>query len=127
MPKKVILQLANQAKQVSGVLVLRGMVEGSILKTSNLIKEISDKSLPIIIDPTLFRKFLIDKVPTMVLAETGYIKCEAGANEPACNNTPIHDRISGNISLEYALEQIVARGHNKTVANNYLSTIRGSL
>jgi type-F conjugative transfer system pilin assembly protein TrbC len=127
MPKNAILQLADQVRLVSGVMVLRGLVEGSILKTSNLIKEMSEKSLPIIIDPTLFTDFLVDRVPTMVLLADDYVKCEVSVNDPFCSNTPIHDRISGNISLDYALEQMAARGHNKEIASNYLKLIRGSL
>lgn len=53
------------------------------------------------IDPTLFARFGIDQVPSVVVAEYA-----AGACTPEACPTPDHVKLAGDVPLRYALERI---------------------
>ena len=54
-----------------------------------------------LIDPTLFQRFGIDQVPTVVVAEAA-----AGACTPTDCPVPEHVKIAGDVPLRYALDRI---------------------
>lgn len=105
MPKHSLEQLAIQARLSGGVLVLRGFIKNSFQESINFIKKLNDNGVAAIIDPLSFRNFSIEHVPAFVVINKDN-NCKMGR----CDQTPLHDKISGNISLNYALEQIANYG-----------------
>ena len=121
MPPNLIKEYIQQAKDTGGVLVLRGMIDKSISKTAIKLNDINNKQgVNAIIDPNLFKLYNITRVPAFVIA--GY------ENYPCidCKQTPIFDKITGAVSLEYALEQIMTSriSSTKSMVSIYLLKLR---
>ncbi len=85
LPKESLKALAIEAKKQNGVLVIRGLIDNSFVKTAQFLQGIGEG---VILDPTLFRKYKIQAVPTFVQ------ESKAGTLQ-----------IAGNITLAYALEK----------------------
>ncbi len=85
MPKETLKALAFEAQKHKAVLVIRGLIDNSFLKTATFVKELGEG---IILDPLLFRKYNIVMVPTFIEEQ------QAG-----------YKKISGNITLAYALSK----------------------
>lgn len=103
MPIEGLKTLGKQVNQLGGKLVLRGLLEGSFKKTIAKLKEIQEE---IIIDPTLFEVFNINVVPTFIFRQkVSEISHEAG----------LYDRLQGNVSLNFALEQFASSGNQEAV------------
>ena len=84
MPKESLKRLAYQAVQNGAALVIRGMVNGSMVETAKLVDEIDH---PLDIDPKLFQQFKIIKVPVfMVYRDQTWHK------------------VAGNVELNFAIE-----------------------
>ena len=84
MPTASLKKLAYQATKHNAILVIRGMVKGSMQETAKLVDEIDH---PLDIDPNLFEQFKIIKVPVfMVYHNQGWHK------------------VSGNVDLNFAIE-----------------------
>lgn len=90
MPKEALKALAIEAKKHNAVLVIRGLIENSFLKTATFLKDLGEG---IVLDPLLFKEYKITVVPTFVE------KHLAGFN-----------KISGNITLAYALQKFKEGG-----------------
>jgi len=121
MPDNLIKEYIQQAKKAGAVLVLRGMIDQSISKTAIKLNTINNKQgVNAIIDPNLFKLYNITKVPTIVLAQYEGYPCLD------CKQSLIYDKISGSISLEYALEQIINSkfSNTKNIAKEYISNLR---
>ena len=85
MPKEILKFLAVEAKKHKAVLVIRGLIENSFLKTATFLKELGED---VVLDPLLFREYNVVVVPAFIeVHQAGYRK------------------ISGNITLAYALEK----------------------
>ena len=82
MPKASLKALVKQVNQADGKLVFRGLVNGSFKQMAEKLKELGAE---VWIDPTLFEKYKITAVPTFV-----------------CRGR----RLTGNVSLDYALKQM---------------------
>ena len=86
--------LVSDAKKYDAILVIQGLKEDSFLKTANHLKEIlKEESEGILIDPTLFRKYKVKKVPTFVIA-----------------TNDAYDKLSGNVTIWYALNKLISDG-----------------
>ncbi|MBY0281476.1 MAG: type-F conjugative transfer system pilin assembly protein TrbC [Alphaproteobacteria bacterium] len=91
-PKESLKALAVEAKKHKAVFVIRGLIDNSFLKTATFVKELGES---VVLDPLLFREYNVVVVPTFIEAhQAGYKK------------------ISGNITLAYALEKF-KEGHIK--------------
>ena len=123
-PKSSLKDLMIQAKKSGAVLVFRGMM-GSLKNTAKFLGDISKDNVQAIIDPRLFDLFNVEVVPTVIVLKEATQNCQSDNNENKCQITPIHDRISGNITLDYALETI-ANGKSETsqIASKFLIKIR---
>lgn len=118
-PKNSLKDLMIQAKKSGGILVFRGII-GSLKNTQNFLADISKENVSVIIDPRLFDIFQVELVPTFIVLSDSTQDCQ----ERDCQFTPKHDRITGNITLKYALEQIEnAKGDSGKTATEYLSRI----
>jgi type-F conjugative transfer system pilin assembly protein TrbC len=105
-----IIQYAHEAKKIGASLVLRGMHEGSLQKTIIKLYELNKEGVAAIIDPKSFEQYRITHVPSIVLTKGN--SCE--------NCTLIFDKVSGNISLEYALQLFAQKGDTKEIAAKLL-------
>ncbi len=105
MGEKALLNLAQEVKPYGATLVLRGFIEGSYAKTVQaLAKVIQETGLGFIIDPELFSLFGITAVPTYILARPFQFLARTR------NQTPLHDRLMGHVSVSYALESFAQSG-----------------
>ena len=86
MPKESLKALAVEAKKHNAVLVIRGLIDNSFVKTAMVLKELGEG---IILDPTLFKEYDIRVLPTFVR-----------------NHGEGYSKIAGNVSLAYALEKL---------------------
>ena len=102
MPQATIKHLAADLKKVGGALVIRGLINNSFKETAITLQKLGER---VLLDPTLFEKFSITSVPTFIIFE-GDLKDEQ----------PPYDRISGNVSLRFALEKVAQEGEIKSVA-----------
>lgn len=124
MPEDSLIALDEQAKRAGGLLVLRGLINGSFKDTAAYITSLSDKGISAIIDPRLFKMFNVEAVPTFIVKPDDSNPCF----DKECRYTPIHDKVAGNITLEYALELISTNGsESRMVASSYLANLRGAM
>ena len=120
MPERSLIELAEQVKRSGGQLVFRGMVKNSMQVTAQAMLGLNSHGVKAIIHPKLFERFEVKHVPTFVLLNSKESNCTYG------NCTPLHDRISGNISLNYVLEEFASSGDHKELANTLLVRARGN-
>jgi len=98
--------LVADAKRYNAALVIQGLKDNSFMKTANHLKEIlKEESEGILIDPTLFRKYNVKKAPTFVIA-----------------TDDAYDKLSGNVSIQYALNKIASDGELGHLAKELLTT-----
>ncbi len=120
-PKASLKDLMIQARQSGGVMVFRGLIGGTLKNTQQFLGELAKENVSAIIDPRLFEMFNVEIVPTFVVLAKPAQDCE----EANCNFTPIHDRITGNITLNYAIEQFAdGQGDAKSQAASILSKLK---
>ena len=105
MPDASLKALMQQGELAGVPIVLRGLVENSLEATMravhSLYKEGERPESGALIDPTLFQRFGIDQVPTVVVAEQA-----AGVCMPTDCPVPDHVKIAGDVPLRYALDRI---------------------
>jgi len=110
MPDESLKVLIRDVGAVGGQVILRGFHEGSLKATAarlqTLVIKDSDKS-GVGIDPRLFQTFNVKAVPTFIMPEGPIGECNTSGCIPMA---PAHDRISGNITLRYALETLRSDG-----------------
>ncbi len=106
MSDEALKVLSKQAQDIGAVLVIRGLLDNSFQKTHKRLKALG---IPIDIDPTLFERFDVTRVPALVLAEIKDGKL-----------TDIHDKVRGNTSIRSALELFSMEGELFALAQSYL-------
>lgn len=114
MPEQSLKQLSEQVKKAKGVLVLRGMYQGSLKKTVNMLYALNKQGVSAIIHPKLFTEYEVTKAPTIILRDSKN-QCD---EENSC--TAVIDKISGNVPISYALRYFVKEGHHSSLAKKYL-------
>lgn len=117
MPPKALRTLIEDTARVGGVVVFRGFPDNSMRAFTERLGRIvarEDDFANIGIDPRLFRAFDVAAVPTYVAVSSDFDLC-AGF---ACRTkVPAHDRMVGNVTLEYALTSFAeANGPGARVA-----------
>ncbi len=97
-PEETWIQLSHDLNQIGGTLVIRGIPKNSFSEFTKRVLELKKRGFEaaIQIDPGLFLKYQIDKVPALVVADTNAF-----------------DKLSGNVSLSFALEQMAEKGETK--------------
>ncbi len=110
MPVPALKAMIADVAQAGGVVVFRGFPQGSAKAlTTALLKVSGNEELPasVGIDPRLFRAFKIDAVPAYVVTASDFDLCDGF---DCVSNVPPHDRMTGNVSAEHALESFAAGG-----------------
>jgi len=105
---EILKALSEQAKALGGNLVIQGLVNNSFKETQVRLRTLG---IPIDIDPTLFERFEVKRIPTFVLTE---IK-DGDIKGP-------HDKVTGNVSVQSALELFSVEGELLEAAQNLLQT-----
>lgn len=101
-PEEIWLDLSKELQKVNGAIVVRGLPQNSFKEFYQKLKNLDQKgfSAHLQINPKLFEKYSIDKVPTFVVSQgSGY------------------DKVSGNISLFTALELLAKTGNSDKGSN----------
>ena len=105
MPKSLLRDYAKEASIYGGVLVFRGLPKGSMIKLTELVRDISDEDYPAAmqIDDESFTMYGVDSVPAIILSQNaGFGQIDKQIQE--------HDKIYGNVPIRYALESFAKSG-----------------
>lgn len=97
-PDAAWISLSKELEQVGGVFVLRGLPGQSFQTLASRTLHLKEKGVkaPIQLDPQRFLAYQIDQVPSIVVAED-----------------QIFDKLSGNVSLCFALQRMAESGETK--------------
>lgn len=94
MPKQSLMQILEQSKKINAEVVLRGFINDSYKVTTQSFKDLINMTqYGVIVDPELFTKYQITKVPTFVIAKGDK-----------------YDKLAGNISWQEAIDIITRKG-----------------
>lgn len=125
MPPQALRQLIRDTARAGGVVVFRGFPNNSMKEFAARLGKIVDKQddfANIGIDPRLFRAFDVQAVPTYVAVSSDFDLC---AGFSCRTRVPPYDRMIGNVSVEYALEQFAdGNGPGAKVAAVGLTNLR---
>lgn len=102
------IQLSKEAEKVGALFIIRGLPNNSFKELASRILQLQEKGInvPIQIHPKLFKDYQIKCVPAVLVVE----------NEK-------YDVISGNVSLQFALEKLSQQGETQ-LAKTYFQQIK---
>ncbi|NKX28693.1 type-F conjugative transfer system pilin assembly protein TrbC [Rhodobacteraceae bacterium R_SAG6] len=111
MPKASLRQMMEEASTYGLPIVFRGFVNNSVYETRAALEETfgsMEEAVGFSIDPTVFARFDITSVPQVIAMSEAVDVCET----PGCEADPVppHDRVSGNVPVEFALRLIAEQG-----------------
>jgi conjugal transfer pilus assembly protein TrbC len=126
MPPAALRDMIGRVNAAGGVVALRGFPAGSAKVLTEALSKVAadqDQLGSVGIDPRLFRAFNVTAVPTYVVASTDFDLCDGFDCQ---TQIPPHDRLSGNVTADFALETI-ARGGGPAarIASQYLVRLKG--
>lgn len=107
MPESLLLSLDKTAQQIGAKLVIRGLKNNSFKETISYIKNLNNKGMIIDIDPKAFSAFDVKHVPSFVI-----------------NEGEKFDKITGNLSIPYVLEQFLDKGALKDKAEIFIKRLK---
>lgn len=107
MPEATLRALIADAQRTRALLVLRGVQDSSLRKTTERIQTLmGDAKTAWNIDPALFQRFDVRAVPAFVLIDPQRpVLVDCGADR--CQGTA-HAKVSGDVSVSHALQTIAA-------------------
>lgn len=129
MPRPSLRLLTDQAARSGAVLVLRGLKSQSMRQTIAVVGElIGERKVAWVIDPEAFTRFGVRQAPTFVLALNDSTGTDAqGTCSSGCATPAGFVSVSGDVSLDYALEAILRRRPEAALlAEPILKRLRGS-
>ena len=107
--EKNLENLIKSASEYEGVVVFRGLKNGSFKETAEFISKFTKEKEGLLIDPNLFKEYQILKVPSFVLTNP----CDGGIQS---NCKIAFDKLTGAVTPRYALEKFIERGELKEEA-----------
>ena len=110
MPDPSLEAILRDAADLGIPVVFNGFVENSVIETEKRVRAVyegSDISQGFIIDPTLFTRFNVVAVPTLISTMVNLDVCATTGCDD--DGMPEHDRVAGNVPLR-TLMTIIARG-----------------
>lgn len=102
MPEATLTRLVEQASRAQASLVLRGLVDGSLVRTVSRVQQlIGTRKVAVQIDPQAFDRYAVAKTPAFVLVRDGTQgqPCTSGLCVPG----DAFVMAAGDVSLDYAL------------------------
>ena len=108
MPDASLDRLAELSARAGATLVVIGLHKDSLPQTIERLTMITKKyaNLKVTIDPTLFRKFSVNAVPTFVLAKA---PVDQSACTNACRPEDQFASLAGDVTLDYALDYMTSK------------------
>jgi len=126
MPPESLKPLIEHTAAAGGVVVFRGFPNNSAKEFLGKIRQVvapDQKAARITIDPRLFRAFNVQRVPTFVVAGTDFEPCDA---LDCVTPEPPSDKLTGNVTVRYALEQFsTGGGTGSRIAGVALRNLQG--
>ena len=122
MPTEELRNLLRELKRVGSGAVIRGLVNNDFKTTVERVREIADgdDSLAgISVDPTIFERFSVDRVPAFIMP----LEPIEGCSPSGCA-VPEHVKAVGSITLDYFLRMIVRRSQvslERNIAEQWLT------
>jgi type-F conjugative transfer system pilin assembly protein TrbC len=111
MPKSLLWSYQEQAKLYGARVVIRGLVDNDFKKTVQAMDLGDGKIMTLDVNPMLFKDYDITKVPSVIIAGDA-------------ESRQVEDKFTGTISLTYALEESISRGHQKEFSRKTLKLIK---
>ena len=109
MPEASLKLLARQAAKTHAAIVIRGLKGESMTETVAAVQRIlGELRVDWQIDPPAFARFSVTRAPTFVLTAQGAGAREATWLHKECDTTNAFVSVSGDVSLDYALN-VIAR------------------
>jgi conjugal transfer pilus assembly protein TrbC len=101
LPESIWMEYSSVLEKIGGSFVVRGLPNDSFLEFAKTVKKLRDRGIkaPIQLNPKLFERLSIDRAPSVVLID--------GEK---------YDKISGTISISYALDQFEKSGETRSAA-----------
>jgi conjugal transfer pilus assembly protein TrbC len=102
MPDATLSRLVDQASRAGAALVLRGLVDGSMVHTVSRVQQlIGKRQVAVQIDPQAFDRYAVTQTPSFVLVRAGAqaVPCKSGTCVPA----DAFVLAAGDVTLDYAL------------------------
>jgi conjugal transfer pilus assembly protein TrbC len=125
MPDSSLDRLADLSSRAGVTLVLLGLHKDSLKQTLERVSSLTKKyaDLKVTIDPTLFRKYGVEVVPTFVLVKPAV---DQNACTKACAPQDQYASLSGDVTLDYALEYMASKANPDIAsqAKTYLEKLR---
>lgn len=105
-----ISKLIDEAVSIRGVVALNGFYQNDLEKTLIKIKSLAKNNVSTVkIDPTLFKRFNVDVVPTFIMPKTDFAVCNKGVGCPP----PDHFKLSGVSSFRYFFDYVSRMSEDK--------------
>lgn len=125
MPKASLAQLVADTSRAGGIVAFSGFPQNSAKAFAAGMKAVvtsPEQQAHIAIDPRLFRAFSIKAAPTFVTVSTDFELCDGFKCQTV---VPPHDRMTGNVTVEYALDSFAGgRGPGAAMAATALARLR---
>ena len=129
MPAASLRGLADQAARSGATLVLRGLKDNSMRATLAGVQSlIGERTVAWQIDPLAFTRYAVERAPTFVLltGSAGTTSTQAACTSD-CRTPSAFVAVSGDVSLDYALEAMVRQVPSaKPQALGYLARLKGT-
>lgn len=118
MPPDLIKAYTQQAREYGATLVLRGLHKNSLEETKRAVIPLNIGHVNFEVNPAVFTKFKITKVPSVVLADS----VGSGVLEDGCAKEGEYLKVDGDASIHYALVMMkqVGEGHLASLAGKIL-------
>lgn len=119
MPRENLKALAAEAKKIGAAIVFRGLKNDDFIA---MRQELAGLGEGFAIDPTLFKRFGVEEVPTFVLPVDNLLPCDMDGCPPVR-----HVKLAGNLGLEGALDFMRLNANEpgaKALADDYLKKMR---
>ena len=110
MPPASLKSMIHDVTRAGGVVVFRGLPQGNaraMLAALSRVLKRGESLEGVGIDPRLFRAFQVDAVPSYVVASSDFELCDGFS---CTSQVPPHDRLSGNVTAEFALRTFAEGG-----------------
>jgi type-F conjugative transfer system pilin assembly protein TrbC len=105
-PEATWLSLSQDLERLDGAFVLRGLPNQSFQALAHHLLKLKERGVnaPIQLDPKKFREFNVSHVPSFVVVN---------------DHTHTFDKVSGNVSLQFALDLMSSKGETKEAQTLY--------
>jgi len=120
MPVEQIQNLIEEAYHIGAGIAVRGLIDDDFETTVNRLREIAGEySGGLMIDPTLFRRFNVNTVPTFILPIDPIVPCTNDGCPPSR-----HVKASGSATFDFFLRMVsrVGTDEEKAVASKYIKS-----